>query len=264
MTVLVGTTCAPYKTDDPRSVLSWLATVEELHATSDIQLFAALEVDARGEEPHTALITELEEAGGVYWTFSLDDRAETITGRNRLTRICAGRNLVTQYGHDIGASHILFVDSDVTVPGDAVRRLLEVDWPIVGGHIPTYCLNGPKVEAIDTALNGDPPQWAARIANDYSFRHFDGRPFPEGADVREHMNTAGFLLVRRDLFLKLRWRWSLDDGLTDDPCYHADAAALGYPTWVRHDVRGRHFPEQIGPVDGRGHDLTIHRTPVTV
>ena len=226
--ILIGATCAPYKADDPGSLLSWLANAEKIQASYEVEFFAALEVDARGLEPLKPLTVELEEIGGSYWTFSVDDGATTIDGRNRLARICAGRNLITQKAHDTGASHVLFVDTDVTLPDDAVLRLLEVDWPVAGLNVPTYCLDGPKVDGYDF-------------------------------DVREHMNTAGCLLVAREAFRRLRWRWDLDEGLTDDPCYHADAAALGWPTRVRHDVQAAHYPPQIGPVEHRGHDLKVYR-----
>jgi hypothetical protein len=61
------------------------------------------------------------------------------------------------------------------------------------------------------------------------------------------------------LFRKLRWRSDPDENLTDDPCWHQDALALGVPTYVRKDVVGRHHPESIGPIEGRGHDMTVVR-----
>jgi hypothetical protein len=73
-------------------------------------------------------------------------------------------------------------------------------------------------------------------------------PFP----VQSHMNTAGFLLIAREVFRRLRWRFDLEAGLTDDPCYYRDAKELlGVPTYVRKDVIGRHWPEAIPPLEDR-------------
>jgi hypothetical protein len=120
-----------------------------------------------------------------------------------------------------GASHILHLDADMCPPGDCLPKLLAMRHPLVGGEVPTYNLHGPVV-----------PEY----------------PFP----VQSHMNTAGFLLVAREVFRRLRWRFDLEAGLTDDPCYHADACdLLGIPTYVRKDVRGRHWPESIPPLEDR-------------
>lgn len=226
--IVLGATCAPYKTDDPLGVLSWLTHAEAIKAShpDGVQVFCALEVDGRGHDVYGPLRQRLDDLGAVVWTFSLDDGARTLTSHGRLVRICTGRNLVTQYGCDSGATHILFADTDVAIPPDALPRLLELDWPMAGGKVPTYCLDGPRV-----------PEYAY--------------------DVREHMNTAGFLLVERQLFRRLRWRWDAEAGQTDDPAYHADAVALGFPTFVRHDVVARHHPESIAPLEWRGHDLAL-------
>lgn len=260
--IVVGATIPPYKYDHALQVSSWLVNARATAALSEVTYFAALEIDARGVSVHAPVLDELKTLPSVTWTFSLDDQAHSLNSDNRLARICTGRNLITQYAHDIGASHILFLDSDIAVPAIAIQRLLEVDWPIVGGHVPTYCLNGPSVrcQKIDTDAR---ETWAIDVGG--TRRLVADRPLlPDGIDVREHMNTAGFLLVRRDLFRKLRWRWDKDAGLTDDPCYHADACSLGYPTWVRHDVIGRHWPPSIGPVERRGHDMQIYREPALV
>lgn len=228
-TVLASTVPA-WKMNDPGCWGSWLTNAETIRASNPdgVDILAVLEVDARGREPFTPLLDRLAELDGHVWTFSLDDGAERITTRNRLARICTGRNLATHYAQDRGAAWLLFADADTAIPADALPKLLEVDWPIVGGRVPTYCLTGPKV---------------------------DGYDFP----VTSHMNTAGFLLVHRSLFTRLRWRIDADRGLTDDPCYHQDATALGYPTRVREDCVAAHWPPAVGPVEGRPHDLTVYR-----
>lgn len=212
---------------------SWLMHAEAIRdsVADEVRFMAVLELDARGRDPFAPLLARLRDLHAVVWTFSFDDGALSITGSNRLIRIVTGRNMVSQYARDHHASHVLFADADTLIPGDALPKLLAMDWPIVGGEVPTYALHlGPH-----------------KVIDDY--------PFP----VVQRNNTAGFLLVASELFRRLSWRIDPAAGMTDDPCYQYDAAALGYPTRVRCDVVGAHWPASIGPVEQRGHDLVVRR-----
>lgn len=226
--IVVGTTLAPYKLDG--SELNWLENGEEfLDRDPRTHFFAALELlPSRGTAVFARLLTRLNAFGGTAWTFALDDDERKLTSANRLTRICMGRNLVIEYALRVQASHILFLDSDLRVPGDSIEKLLELDAPIAGGDVPAYCLHGPPA--------------LTRYA------------FP----VERHWNTAGFLLVRREVFACVRWRHEFfgGTGRTDDPCYAADAEALGFgETLVRKDLVGRHVP--LIPMERRGHDRSL-------
>lgn len=229
--ILVGSTIPAYKMDDPSNWGAWLSNAEAVQAShDDVRYFATLETDGRGQTPFGPLLERLAELGGTYWTFQIDDGAETITSENRLVRICTGRNLITEHAVRQGASHVLFLDADMTVPDDSLPNLLDLDWPLVGGFVPAYTViyDGPQM---------------------------DEYPF----EVREHANTAGFLLVADVLYRKLRWRIDVPAGLTDDPCYHADAFELGYPTRVRYDLIAEHVTTTTYAVEQRNHDLTIYR-----
>jgi hypothetical protein len=223
--IVVGTTCAPYKVDG--SELNWLLHADEfVDRDPQTRFFAALElVPGRDPALYGRLRTRLATLAGTAWTFSLDDGERELTSGNRLTRICLGRNLIAEFAARTTASHVLFLDSDLQVPGDAIEKLLELNAPIAGGDVPSYCLHGPTVAGYD---------------------------FP----VERHWNTAGFLLVRRDVFTRVRWRHDPDHGLTDDPCYAADAVALGFDeTLVRKDLIGHHVP--LIPMEERGHDRRL-------
>lgn len=168
----------------------------------------------------------VRQLGGTVWNYLINETANRVTNDARLAGICAGRNLAHEYAQrDRDISHILFLDTDLQPPVDAIDRLLRLDHPVVGGHVPVYCLDGPRVEEVD-------------------------------GDVREHWNTAGFLLVARDVFRTVRWRWDLEADMTDDPAFAHDVRLLGFgPTWVDHEVIGLHPP--LVPFDQRGHDLTL-------
>lgn len=232
MTIAVCTTLAAFVMDQVDTWAAWLRTAEQLKADHpDVKFFAAIEVDARGLAPFGPLLDRLAEVGGEYWTYSLDDGRVSVSTANRLRHIVAGQNLASDYATSVGASHMLFLAADLMPPGDAISKLLAMDHPFVGGEVTTYCLHGPKV---------------------------DGYPFP----VEAHMPTAAFVLIRRDLFKVIKWRWDADAGMSDDPAYYHDALTYhGVQALVRKDCVGRHFPESIGPIESRGHDMTVHRAP---
>jgi len=229
--IIVGSTCASWKCNGIGE-LAWLRHAEEMieDAASvghELLFFATLETDARRQTPFIGLLDRLEDLPSSFWTFSLDDGAKEITTMNRLVRICTGRNLIHEKALREFASHILFLDTDTEVPGDSISKLLELNHPVVGGEVPNYRLRGPEVT---------------------------GFPFP----VQEHWNTAGFLLVQRDVFTRIRWRTDHQLGLSDDPCFDHDAHAAGFGhTWVRKDVVGAHI-EALCPVEEREADRKVH------
>lgn len=228
--IVVGTTLAAFVMDQPDTWQAWLRNHREIRASHpDVRYFAALELDARGLDPFSPLLDELAAAGGEHWTFHLDDGRSEVTTANRLRHITCGQNLATDFAVSVGASHLLFLAADLEPPGDCLPKLLEVDHPVVGGEVSTYCLSGPDV---------------------------DGYPFP----VQRHMPTAAFVLIARQVFNRLRWRWDAEAGMSDDPCYHVDAwELLGVEAVVRKDCVGVHHPVRIGPVETRGHDMAVHR-----
>lgn len=264
--VLVATTVAPYKMDHhPDETLAWLLNWKTMTAEADrvgygLEFFATIELDGRGRPRMAGFTAALANLGGTYWTFSIDTGVPRLTGNDRLVNICTGRNLILERANlDQSVTHVLFLDSDVEVPGDSVSRLLEIDWPVVGGVVPTYCLDGPRV----TWRPGVGPTrgWIEVYdpTDPENLRLFTRPPFPEDRDIRSHWNTAGFLMVRREVFRKFRWGWDLDGGRTDDPWTQDRLVALGFSTWVDHGLIGKHHPPSIVPVTERGHDLTVYR-----
>lgn len=235
MTVLVASTTTAYKTDDDRLIFSWLTHADTWRAAGH-PFFCAVQLGHGRDHELKPLLDRLDQIDATVWRYSIDEGETTIKNAARLAGICAGRNLAHEYAQrDPDITHILFLDTDIIPPVDAIDRMLEVDNELVGLNVPTYCLDGPPVHT------------SARV--------------PAGVDVREHeVQTAGCLMVHRDVFRILRWHWDLESGMTDDPCFERDARVLlNVPTWVRHDVVAEHYPACIGPFEQRGHDLTIRR-----
>ena len=256
MTVVVATTLTGFAMESEDTWASWLINAEAIKASHpNVTYFAAIETDARGEDPFRPLCDRLSGLDGDWWTFHLDDGRTTVNTANRLRHITVGQNLATDYAlSDPDCTHLLFLAADLEPPADCLPKLLEVDWPIVGGHVPTYCLDGP----VALRSNRRPP---VGTTSDF-YRQAGGPFYPEDWDVRVHMATAAFVLIRRDLLRYVRWRWDLDAGMSDDPCLHHDARTFhGTETLVRHDVIGRHHPEAIGAIETRfpGVDMGVYR-----
>lgn len=236
--VVVGTTVPSYVMDQQDTWAAWLYNAEEMVAAHPAtEFFVAIEIDGRGLEPFRPLLDRLDDLStkGVrssHFVFMLDDGAVEITTANRLRRITMGQNLVNDYCRSVGAEWLLFMAADCAPPGDAVPELLKLDHPLVGGHVGTYVLDGPPV---------------ASYQDEY------------GDLIREHMATAAFVMLHRQVFNRIGWRWDRDTGESDDPCLHRDAIEyLGIPTYVHHGVVGRHYPEAIPAIEHRGHDRTIY------
>lgn len=235
--IVVGTTIAAFAMEDEDIWKSWLINADEqkLRYASqghELRHFVAIQIDARGVEPFIPLIQEIQRLQGEYWTYSLDDGREKVTMTNRWRHITFGQNLVTEYcqSHP-DCTHLLFMAADTAAPPDIIDRMLEMDHPLVAPFIPTYCLRGPRAE-------GFPDEW----------------------EVEDAVASAACIFIARSVFTKIRWRWDLDAGMSDDPCYHYDALTyLMTPTYVRHDVEARHYPESIGDYESRGFNTEVVR-----
>lgn len=230
--IVVGTTLSAMAMSDPDAGMAWLYNAEALREQTgeDVEFFAAIQVDGRGLDPFGPLLARLWALDGSYWTFSLDDGRTSVNFDNRLRHITTGQNLVRDYAMSAGASHLLFMAADCAYPPDALAKLMALDVPVAGGHVPTYCLDGPRYA-----------------------------PLAKHGNVRAHMPTAAFVLLRRDFFCKVPWRWDMDAGMSDDPALYADALERGIQPVVHHDVVGRHYPECIGDYASRGYDTEVVR-----
>lgn len=227
--VLVATTLAAFAMDDPDIWGAWLYNIDALRTEADCTVFVAIEVDARGLVPFQPLLEKLGEVDGKYWTFSLDDGRTEITTANRLRHLTMGQNLATEYASSEGFDWMLFLAADCCPPPDVLSKCWELGEPLVGPEIPTYCLTGEPQT-----------RW----------------PFP----VHEQLISVACVLIRRDVFKRLRWRADGEMGMSDDPAYRFDAKTLlGVNSYVRKDVRARHYPESIPAIELRGHDMRVVR-----
>lgn len=212
--------------------LNWLRHAEAW-AERGVRFVLALQTGLGDDARSEPLRKRVRDLGGTIVEFSIGDGVgQRVSTPGRLDYIVAGRNIATQRALRHEGDWLLFLDVDLSVGADAIDRLLEVDYPVIGGDVPSYCqVNTPTLPEYD---------------------------FP----VVQRWNTAGFLLVRHDVASKVRWRHEWWAGLTDDPCFDHSVAALGFPTRVRTDVVGRH--RSLITVETRPESILRREDPVVV
>lgn len=132
----------------------------------------------------------------------------------RLEPICVARNMARAYAVAMGASHLLFIDADVVVQPDGLRRLLAHDVRLIGGLVPGR---------------------GAHAAMRYVFGE---RWHRDNLIVCAH-GTLGYCLIRRDLFEVIPFRWGphplhehRNVMLSEDPCFGADAEVYYGAEWM--------------------------------
>lgn len=69
--------------------------------------------------------------------------------------IGVNRDVIVNYAFQIGATHILFVDTDIIAPADALKRLLEHDADIVSGVYYKKAIPSSPVLWNNTQFNSD-------------------------------------------------------------------------------------------------------------
>lgn len=246
MTILVASLIAAPFLDDPRRWGSWLnnaAAIKESVPGTEVKYYCAAELDGRGMTPFVdaGWLDVISDLGVHFETFTYDSGRTQIDTNTRLKHICLGRNMISQHAiADPGITHIMGLDGDVSPPPDILPRLLEVNYPLVTAHIPTYCFTGPQIvtNPRDTSQKY-PLSWRVQTIP---------------------LASAGSWLVERSVFSVLRWRTDPALGMTDDPSYLYDAKhSLGIdpPILQRTDTIAHHWPAAIGPIETRLSDPAL-------
>lgn len=158
----------------------------------------------------------------------------------RIVPISVARNMTLQAASLMDYDYVLQVDSDVIVPPHSIERLLEEDLPIVGGLVP------------------------GRGAHDM-YVYVMGRSYPldDERTVCE-CSTAGFVMLRRDVFQHLRYRYGQsilpEESLrSEDPLFFQDAHYLlgfGNPVVVL-SLKASHWDDPEKPLTHDGTDRRV-------
>ncbi len=150
-----------------------------------------------------------------------------------------GRDKIVQYAlyRIPRPSHILFIDSDVVIRGNTLKRLLSHDKDIICGVAP-LAIRGKLVWNVSRSLNK---------------KAFDGVKIDEIPDNPFKATKMGFgvVLVKTDVFDNLKWpfwefKYCPGDVVKGEDIYFGDKAIeAGYDLWVDPKVKCEHN-RQVG------------------
>lgn len=188
--------------------------------------------------------------------------------QRRLQSICVARNMAREFALATGASHLFFIDADVIVPPDALKRLLALDHPLAGGLVPgrgahshvKYVFGISHHRYASNNYELAPECSICKQSKRHAIHHNEGArmmpmmlPDHPGVIEVEH-GTCGCLLIRRDLLSTLAFRSGLNridmkTGISEDPAYAADAFLNGFGRWwIDTNVKCQHWDDPVNPM----------------
>lgn len=155
----------------------------------------------------------------------------------QVSDIPLARNKLVADALESGATHIGWIDSDMTFPREGMNRLLEHDKDIVGcfypSRFPPHRMVGALEGATDIGVGG--------------LQKADYLP-------------GGFILVRTDVYRSLKEPWYREEYRADGFCSEdviftrEDAKDAGYETWVDLDLS-----QEIGHIGNTILSLSVSR-----
>lgn len=153
--------------------------------------------------------------------------------QNRLDHIVIARNMCLAFARNIKADYIFFVDADVIVPPNALRLLVQSGKKLVGGVVP------------------------GRGVHKNMKYIFGKKNIVEGDLVQANHGTLGCMLIHKDIFNYLSFRWgnALKSNalLSEDPAYCNDAKELfEEPFWIHTKVICDHWDDPEAPLTQQG------------
>jgi hypothetical protein len=107
------------------------------------------------------------------------------------------RNLLVREFLASDATHLLFVDSDLTFPPDLCDRLLATGKPFIGTAYPKRRLD---LAALRSGMERSDFQTSLALAYEWNIHLIDGRVTVSGAIAPVRALPGGFLLIAREVF----------------------------------------------------------------
>lgn len=176
-----------------------------------------------------------------WWKKELVDKSQVVN-------ICIGRNMAVDHAKAIGASHLVFIDTDIIVPSNSISKLVNVNWPLVAGLVFGRIHGDNFVPHIFSwHLDGYPP--GAHYLRDYNWAEINaGKNFgiieADGAGI-------GFSCIAREVFEKQYFRSKknkYDPCELDETAYYCIDFTRNTGKRVRVDtsVVAKHFRRNVG------------------
>src|SRR5215472_1921338 len=112
----------------------------------------------------------------------------------------ARQNLVTQFLEHSLATHLIFIDADISFDPAQVFRLLDFNVDIAAGVYPSKRIDWAKLEALAKA--GAPNLQSAALSYVLEFEDSQKMEVRNGFAKVRYAGT-GFMMIRREVFLKM-------------------------------------------------------------
>lgn len=146
---------------------------------------------------------------------------------NHYADLCAKHNQARDMALDGGYDALFFVEADMVIPPDALRKLVALDVPVAYS---LYVSRHPKHEWL--ALTRLMPTEHEYVSDDPDYaKHW----FGDGTQAVETCGAGmGCTLIRRDVLERLAFR--LDGGNADDWTFALDCVAYGIPQFTHTGV----------------------------
>jgi len=166
-------------------------------------------------------------------------------------RLISSRNLILDYGKEHSYTHILMLDSDVIPPKDIIEELLKCDKPIVSGLYFNYFLVSGKKSWLPVAwknltekeieeLKKISPQFA-NINQDDIRRHITQEEINSNELHKVAMPSAGCMLIRKEVFEKVKYGKVKKTGADDDIYFIEMARELGFESYCYTKIKCEHL-----------------------
>lgn len=159
----------------------------------------------------------------------------------RLPGIVTARNMCIDYALINQATHILFVDSDVIIHEGGVEKLIALNKGLCGGLVPGR---------------------GSHSHVNYVFAQKRGLERKGDLLICDH-GTAGYMLVSREVFGQLRFRWGDDfempQMLSEDPAYALDWWRISGERYIVHlKATADHRDNPAEPLTENGAALDLY------
>lgn len=153
--------------------------------------------------------------------------------------VATNRNNCVETALQAGASHLMFIDTDMIFPPSGIVRLYDHDKDIVGAN---YNMRG-------NPSTGELKDCTVKMADK------DGNLL-QGVDLptqlfKAHAVATGFMLIKTSVFTKMPkpWFYFVDDGNgdlhTEDVQFCLDAHRYGFDTWCSPTIQMGHIGTKV-------------------
>lgn len=143
------------------------------------------------------------------------------------------RNQCAKEAMDIGASHLMFIDSDMVFPDDGILRLASLNKRIIGANY-----NRRTLPLTSTVKIADEKGSLLEVSGDRIPKY----PF------KAYAVGTGFMLIQTDVFLLLGKPWFFyeydlekDDTIGEDIYFCKKARAKGIDVWCDPTIEVKHI-----------------------